>query len=234
MYHLYPQPLPQDDVHGPQPSTLRNPAPFDHLPAPHSHILQRRPSHLCPYRSHSVCFRVKGVKEQTRRVVKSPLLTARAMTGARIKAERALEMGGSGVGVIRVFRQLPYLRREQQRRERLYRLRYFQCRCIFGVGNTIISIILIISPSLSLSGSGLELDVFFLAGGVYLRLQPSFLIVSPNHIKLSSTSPSHSEPSPVTAPLPNSFFPGPTPTPTPPTHPYLLPQLHRLPFLCLT
>ncbi|KIK55748.1 hypothetical protein GYMLUDRAFT_831043 [Collybiopsis luxurians FD-317 M1] len=147
------------------------------------------------------------------------------MTGARIKAERALEMGGGRVGVITVFRQLPYLRREQRRRERLYRHRYFQCQCIFGVVNTIIGIILIISPSLSLSGPGI-CD--------YNLLSSLSTDSSPNHIKPSPISPSHSEPSPVAAPLPNSFFPGPTPTPMPPTHPYLLPQLYRLPFLRLT
>ncbi|KIK51225.1 hypothetical protein GYMLUDRAFT_404654 [Collybiopsis luxurians FD-317 M1] len=134
-------------------------------------------------------------------------------------------MGGSGVRVTTVFRQLPYLRREQQRRERLYRHRYFQRQCIFGVGNTIISIIVIISPSLSSSGSGI-CD--------YNPLSSLSADSSPNHIKPSPISPSHSEPSPVTAPLPDSVFPSSTPTPTPPTHPYLLPQLHRLPFLRLT
>ncbi|KIK51216.1 hypothetical protein GYMLUDRAFT_252248 [Collybiopsis luxurians FD-317 M1] len=183
-------------------------------------------------------FEGEGGKEQTKRVVKSPLLTARAaITGARIKAERALEMGGSGVGVITVFRQLPYLRREQRRQERLSRHRYFQRQCIFGVGNTIIGIIVIISPSLSSSGSGLELEVFFWQEEYICDYNPLSSLPtdsSPNHIKPSPTSPSHSEPSPVTAPLPNSFVPGPTPIPMPPTHPYLLPQLHSLPFLRLT
>ncbi|KIK50737.1 hypothetical protein GYMLUDRAFT_252729 [Collybiopsis luxurians FD-317 M1] len=133
------------------------------------------------------------------------------MTGARIKAERALEMGGGRVGVIRVFRQLPYLRREQRRRERLYRHRYFQCQCIFGVGNTIISIIVIISPSLSSSGSGI-CD--------YNPLSSFSTDSSPNHIRPSPISPSHSEPSPSHT-NPNARYPPlpPSPTPPPPVSP---------------